>query len=185
MPIQENAINSALAEALAAYGVHAVPEQTCKKTGAKRCDVKVRLKRGDRYFTAVECKIGQNTTQQQKAVGDAQRWLKEGGCWNSIALCYPARLSEDNDLGTSKTLLEVATDLLMARVNQGGVIGRWHMGNLADLVKLSNDIGANETYAITDVLKRAIMDASEQIDEPTGRDLAQALELPWDPPART
>ncbi len=87
-------------------------------------------------------------------------------------------------MGTSRTLLEVAADLLMARVNQGGVIGRWHTGNLADLIKLSNDIGANETYAITDVLKRAIMDASEQIDECTGRDLAQALELPWDPPTR-
>ncbi|MXY15257.1 MAG: hypothetical protein F4Y53_06230 [Proteobacteria bacterium] len=184
MPIQENALNSALAEALATHDVHAVPEQTRRKTGAKRCDVQIRLKHGDRYFTAVECKIGQGPGQKREAVEDAQRWLREGDCWNSIALCYPDRLSEDSDLGTSRTLLEVATDLLMARVNQGGVVGRWHTGNLADLVKLSNDIGANETYAITDVLKRAIMDASEQIDERTGRDLAQALELPWDPPAR-
>ena len=181
MPIQENALNSALAEALAVYDLHATPEQTRAKTGAKRCDVQIRRKYGDRYFTAVECKIGQTATQRRNAVKDAQRWLKQADCWNTLAVCYPDRLSKDSRQGTPGQRLADAADLLMVRVNQGGPIGRWHSGNLANLARLADDIGANETYAITDILQRAILAASEQIDSPTGQDLAETLELPWDP----
>ena len=181
MPIQENALNSALAEALAAYDLHATPEQTRAKTGAKRCDVQIRRKHGDRYFTAVECKIGQTTTQRRDAVKDAQRWLKQADCWNTIAVCYPDHLSEDSRHGTSGQRLAAATDLLMVRVNQSGTVSQWHSGTLAHLARLADDIGANETYAITDILQRAILAASEQIDSPAGQDLAETLELPWDP----
>ena len=183
MPIQENALNSALAEALSSYGIHATPEQTRVKTGAKRCDVQIRHKHGDRYFTALECKIGQSSTQRRAAVKDAQRWLKQTDCWNAIALCYPQELSHDQR-ATPRQVLQSITDLLMVRVNRGGAIGNWHSGGLSDLVRLADDIGANETYAVTDILQRAIISASEQIDAATGRDLAAALELPWDPGKR-
>ena len=63
MPIQENALNSALAAALSAHELHATPEQTRVKTGGKRCDVQIRRRHGDRYFTALECKIGQGSAQ--------------------------------------------------------------------------------------------------------------------------
>lgn len=177
MPIQENALNSALAEALSAHGLHATPEQTRARTGAKRCDVQVRRRYGDSYYTAVECKIGQNATQRRAAVKDAQRWLKQPDCWNAVALCYPEELSEDSE-ETPRQSLESSADLLMARVNRGGVIGRWRPGGLSDLAKLSDDIGANEAYAVTDILRRAILAASDQINTSTGHDLADVLELP-------
>ena len=180
MPIQENALNSALAEALSAHDLHATPEQTRLQTGAKRCDVQIRRRHGDRYFTAVECKIGQSSTQRQAAVKDAQRWLKQTDCWNALALCYPEELSEDRQ-ATPRQILESTADLLMARVSQGGAIGHWRKGGLSDLARLADDIGANETYAVTDILQRAIIAASEQMDLATGQDLAAALELPWDP----
>ena len=180
MPIQENALNAALAEALAAHDVHATPEQTRAKTGAKRCDVQIRRRHGDRYFTAVECKIGQSVTQRQAAVQDARRWLKQADCWNALALCYPEALSEDRR-ETPRQLLDSTADLLMVRVSQGGAIGHWRKGRLADLVTLADDVGANETYAVTDILQRAIIAASEQMDLATCQDLAETLELPWDP----
>lgn len=52
MPIQENALNSALAEALSEHDLHATPEQTHANTDSERCDVQVRRKYDDRYFTA-------------------------------------------------------------------------------------------------------------------------------------
>ena len=180
MPIQENALNSALAEALSAHDLHATPEQTRLKTGTKRCDIQIRRRHGDRYFTAVECKIGQSSTQRQAAVKDAQRWLKQTDCWNALALCYPEELSEDRR-ATPRQILESTADLLMARVSQGGAIGHWRKGGLSDLARLADDIGANETYAVTDILQRAIIAASEQMDLATGQDLAETLELPWDP----
>ncbi len=181
MPIQENALNSALAEAISAHdGFHATAEQTRTRTGAKRCDVQIRYQYGDRYYAATECKIGQNTTQRRVAVEDAQRWLKQADCWNAIACCYPVELSEDGPT-TPRQRLDDTTDLLMARVNQGGIIGRWHRGSVVDLTKLAGDIGANETYAVTDILRRAIIVASEQIDASMGQKLATTLELPWDP----
>ena len=180
MPIQENALNSALAEALSALNLHATPEQTRVKTGAKRCDVRIRHRHGDRYFTALECKIGQSSIQRQAAVRDAQRWLKQSDCWNALALCYPQELSEDRP-ETPRQALEGTADLLMVRVSQGGTIGHWRKGRLSDLAILADDIGANKTYAITEILQRAIIAASEQIDSVTGQDLAETLELPWDP----
>ena len=89
MPIQENALNSALAEALSEHDLHATPEQTRAKTGAQHYDLQIRRPHGDRYFTAHQCKIGQNTTQQKAAVKDAQCWLTQSDCWNALALCYP------------------------------------------------------------------------------------------------
>ena len=180
MPINETAINAALAGALSAYHLDATPEHTRAATGAKRCDAQIRHKHGDRYYTALECKIGQNETQRKAAVKDAQRWLKQSACWNAVALCYPPDLAEpkENALGQR---LESVEDLLMVRVDQEGLTGRWHKGGLADLAKLADDIGANETYAITDTLKHAITVASEQIDAHTGQALAVILELPWDP----
>ena len=183
MAIQENALNSALAEALSAHDLHATPEQTHVKTGAKRCDVQIRRQHGDHYFTALECKIGQSWTQQQAAVKDAQRWLKQTDCWNALALCYPPELSEDRRV-TPLQIIEGTADLLMVRVRQGGTIGHWRKGSLADLAILADDIGANETYAITDILQLAIIAASERIDSATGQDLAETLELPWDPSKR-
>lgn len=180
MPIQENALNSALAEALSAHDLHATPEQTRVKTGAKRCDVQIRRRHGDRYFTALECKIGQSSTQRRAAVKDAQRWLKQTDCWNALALCYPEELSEDRQ-GTPRQSMEAAADLLMVKVSQAGTVGPWRKGGLLDLAILADDVGANETYAVTDILQRAIVAASEQIDLTTGQDLADALELPWDP----
>lgn len=183
MPIQENALNSALAEALSAHDLHATPEQTRAKTGAKRCDVQIRRRHGDRYFTALECKIGQSTTQQKAAVKDAQRWLKQSDCWNALALCYPKELSEDSGV-TPRQLLEGTSELLMVRATRSGTIGQWRRGRVVDLATLADDIGANETYAVTDILRRAIIAASDQIDAATGKDLAATLELPWDPGKR-
>lgn len=183
MPIQENALNSALAEALSEHDLHATPEQTHANTGAERCDVQVRRKHGDRYFTAVECKIGQGTTQQHAAVRDAQRWLKQTDCWNALAVCYPEELSEDS-AATPRQRFMATEDLLMVRVGQGGELGRWRKGRLSELALLADDIGANETYAITDILQQAILLASQRIDSATGRDLARTLELPWMPRIR-
>ena len=179
MPINENAINASLAGALSAYRLHATPEQTRARTGAKRCDIQIRRKYGDRYYSALECKVGQNETQQKAAVKDAQRWLRQSDCWNAVALCYPKELAEPKE-NTLAQIFENAEDLLMVRVNQGGPMSRWHQGGLAELAKLADDIGANETYAITDTLKRSITVASNQIAAETCRELAAALELPLD-----
>ena len=183
MPIQENALNSALAEALSEHDLHATPEQTHANTGAERCDVQVRRKHGDRYFTAVECKIGQGTTQQHAAVRDAQRWLKQTDCWNALAVCYPEELSEDSP-ATPRQQFMATEDLLMVRVGQGGELGRWRKGRLSELALLADDIGANETYAVTDILQQAILLASQRIDSATGQDLARTLALPWAPKLR-
>ena len=180
MPIQENALNSALAEALSEHDLHATPEQTHANTGAERCDVQVRRQHGDRYFTAVECKIGQGPTQQQAAVRDAQRWLKQTDCWNALAVCYPEELSEDSP-ETPRQRFQATEDLLMVRVGQGGELGNWKKGRLFELALLADDIGANETYAITKILKDAILLASQRIDSVTGQDLARTLALPWAP----
>ncbi len=181
MPIQENALNSALAEVVSTHGFHATAEQTRSKTGAKRCDVQIRHQYGDRYYTAVECKIGQNRTKQREAIKDAQRWLKQSDCWNAIACCYPVELSEDGPITPRKRLDDTA-GLLIVRVNQSGIIGHWRRGSVVDLTRLAGDIGANETYAVTDILRRAVIAASEEINVSTGQDLATVLDLPWDPP---
>ena len=74
-----------MAEVLSAReGVHAVSERTTRRTGGKRCDVEIRRKHGDRYYTVVECKIGQNVSQRKAAVKDVQRWLKRVGVQPSL-----------------------------------------------------------------------------------------------------
>ena len=183
MPIHENALNSALADALSEHDLHATPGQTHANTGADRCDVQVRRKHGDRYFTAVECKIGQGPTQQHEAVRDAQRWWKQTDCWNALAVCYPEELSEES-ADTPRRQIMATEDLLMVRVGQGGELGRWRKGRLSELAMLADDIGANETYAVTQILQQAILLASQRIDSATGRDLARTLALPWAPRTR-
>lgn len=180
MPINENAINAALAEALSSLGLHATPEETRTQTGAKRCDVQIRNRHDDRYYTALECKIGQKKTQRKEVIKDAQRWLKQPDCWNATALCYPQELSNPTENPLSYRLKN-SENLLMVRVNKEGAAGPWHEGGISDLAKLANDIGANETYAITDTLKHAIMIASEQIEAHVSEKLAGVLELPWAP----
>ena len=95
MPVEEKAINGALAEVVnARQGVHAITERTTRRTGGKRCDVEIRRKHDDRYYTAMECNIGQNVLQRKAAVKDVQRWLKRAECWNGVALCYPEETAE-------------------------------------------------------------------------------------------
>ena len=183
MPIEEKALNSSLADAIKELpnrALHAVPELTRRSSGSKRCDVRVYRKHGDRYFTAIECKIGQGRTERAAAVKDAQRWLKDGDCWNAIAVCYPEDFSGDSeDLPRRK--IDKSNNILMARVNQGGVIGRWKTGTVVDLSTLADDVGANETYAITYTLKKSILDASESLDPNMGKDISKILEIPYKP----
>ena len=64
MPVEEKTINGALAEVLSArQGVHAIAERTTRRTGGKRCDVEIRRKHDDRYYTAMVCKIGQEAVR--------------------------------------------------------------------------------------------------------------------------
>lgn len=171
VPIQENAINSALAEALSGLDApefHATPEQTRQATGAKRCDVQVRRNHKDRYYTALECKIGQDTSKKHAAIRDALRWLKEPNCWNALAVCYPNDLKEDTK-DTLHKRLESQGELLMVKVGKEGRRGTWKKGGLSDLAVLIDDVGANETYAVTDIIRQAIMESSEMLNEETGK----------------
>lgn len=178
MPIQENALNSALASTISSFDMNAIPEETRKGHGTKRCDVQIRDRHNDQYFTAVECKIGQSSNQKEAAIKDAKRWLDQPDCWNSIALCYPSNLSTETQID-SRVAIEKSSDLLMVKVNQVGTATDWHKGNVEDLVKLASDVGANQTYAVTSILRRAVISASEKIGEVTGRELAKKLQLPW------
>ncbi len=180
MAILETALNSALAEVLSSHGFHATPEQTRTGTGAKRCDIQIRREYGDRYYTALECKVGQTLEKQREAVKDAQRWLKQSDCWNAVACCYPPQLTKEDQKSPMRRLAETS-DLMMVQVNQSGTIGRWRRGSSVDLIRIADDIGTNETCVITDTLRRAIMCASEEIDITTGEEIASVLELPWNP----
>ena len=179
MPINENAINAALAEVLSDRNLNAVPEQTTNRSGPKRCDIRIKRKHSDRYYTALECKVGQNATQKKAALKDAKRWLGQSDCWNAIALCYPKEIAEPRKSSLAQ-ILEDTSNFLMVKVDQGGPTSKWHKGGIIELTKLADDIGINETYAITEILKRAISIASDQISGGTGQALASALELPWD-----
>ncbi len=181
MPIQENALNSALASAIASFDLNALPEQTRSEFGSKRCDIQIRQHHTDRYFSAVECKIGQSSNQRNAAIKDAKRWLRQSECWNSIALCYPTRISEEKQTD-SRVVIESSNDLLMVKVNQAGAVTNWHSGGVRDLIKLASDVGANKTYAVTSILKRAVIAASENISAESGEHLARILQLPWAPP---
>ena len=178
MPIQENALNSALASAILSVGMNAIPEETRKGHGTKRCDVQIRDQHNDPYFTAVECKIGHGSKQMDDAIKDAKRWLKQPDCWNSIALCYPPNLSKETQTDLPIAIKNSA-DLLMVKVNQVGAVTNWHKGNVEDLVNLAKDVGANQTYAVTSILQHAVISASEKIGEVTGKALAKKLQLPW------
>lgn len=180
MPIQENALNAALASAILSFDMNAIPEETRVAHGNKRCDVQIRQQHNDRYFTAVECKIGQTEDKQKGAIKDAKRWLKHSDCWNSIALCYPKTFSTERRTDP-RIVIEKSTDMLMVKVNEAGAVTNWHKGGVADLVKLAGDVGANRTYAVTSILRQAVISASEKIGEKTGRRLADTLQLPWDP----
>ena len=179
MPINENAINATLAEVLSEHNLYAVPEQTTNRSGSKRCDIRIKRKHSDRFYTALECKIGQDSTQKKAALKDAQRWLHHSDCWNAIALCYPRDLAEPRR-STLAQILEDANNFLMVKVDQGGATSKWHKGGIIELTKLADDVGVDETYAITEILNRAISVASDQISGSTGQALATVLELPWD-----
>lgn len=180
MPINENAINAALAEVLSARGLCATPEATRKRTGAKRCDVQIRNRHDSSYYTALECKIGQSRTKCENAVKDAKRWLRQSDCWNAVALCYPQEIADPTEVTLTQSLKDTES-LFMVRVTQQGPVGRWHKGSISDLQKLADDIGANETYVITSILEKAIMLASEHVKAHVGEKLASVLELPWAP----
>lgn len=179
MPIREEALNAALAEALRSLGVHATPEQTRRATGRKRCDVEVRNQQEDHYYTAAECKIGQDKTQKRTVVKDAMRWLKRRECWHAVAVCYPKFLADDSREPLIERLRNA--QFSMARVTSNGVTGEWLEGNLTLLIELANDIPANHSYIVADKLQAAITAASEMISAATGRNLANALHLPWEP----
>ena len=179
MPINENAINAMLAEVLSEHNLYAIPEQTTNRTGSKRCDIRIKRKFSDRFYTALECKIGQDNAQKKAALKDAQRWLRHSDCWNAIALCYPKEIAEPRK-STLSEIFKSANNLLMVKVDQGGPTSKWHKGGIIELTKLADDIGINETYAVTEILNRAISIASDQINASTGQELAIALELPWD-----
>jgi len=87
VPIQENALNSALAESLAALDFHATAEETRKATGAKRCDVWIRRRHGDRHWHGGGVQDG--AERGPSGGRDARRWLNQSGCWNAVALRHP------------------------------------------------------------------------------------------------
>ena len=58
----------------------------------------------------------------------------------------------------------------MVRVGREGPLGSWRKGGVANLVRLADDVGANETYVITQILEGAIRAASERIGEHWGMD---------------
>ena len=178
MPIREEALNAALAEALRSRGVHATPEQTRRATGLKRCDVQARNRPDDHYYTAVECKIGQEETQKRAVVKDAVRWLKRRECWHAVAVCYPRSLADDSPEPLMERLR--AAPLVMAWVTSEGVAGEWLDGNLTQLVELIKDIPADHSYIVADKLQAAITAASDALSVATGKDLATALHLPWE-----
>jgi len=61
----------------------------------------------------------------------------------------------------------------MVRVSRGGPVGCRRSGGAPDLARLADDVGANETCAVTDILRRAILAASEIVGLEIGRELPQ------------
>ena len=179
MPIREEALNAALAEALKSRGLHATPEQTRRSTGRKRCDVQARNRQDDHYYAAVECKIGQEEPQRRAVVRDAMRWLKQRDCWHAVAVCYPRSLADDSPEPLVERLQKAR--FAMARVAADGVAGEWLDGNLAVLAELVKDIPADHSYIVADKLEGAIAAASDALTEVAGKYLAAALQLPWEP----
>ena len=103
--------------------------------------------------------------------------MKDSNCWNAIAVCYPAAFAEDS-ADTPRRRIEKSHNISMARVNHGGIIGRWKTGSVYEISTLADDVGANETYAITDTLKRSILVASENLN---GDDRQAIIKRPGNP----
>ena len=182
MPIEEKALNSALAEALATEhdDLTATPEETHAGTSGKRCDIQIRSRSTAGYYTAVECKIGHGESQQRAAVTDAQRWLPQPDCWGAVAVCYPRELADS----TTQSLvqrMQATQDLHMVQVDRDGPTSPWVVGGPRDLARLASDASVSDTASITRILGEAIVAASEKIDETTGVELAEVLQLPWEP----
>lgn len=169
MPIREEALNAALAEALKSRGIHATPEQTRRATGRERCDVQARDRQEDHCYTAVECKIGQEDTQKRAVVRDAVRWLKRRECWHAVAVCYPRTLADDSPEPLVERLRKA--QFVMARVTSEGVSGEWLDGNLTQLVDLVEDIPADHSYIVADKLETGIAAATDALSEATGKRL--------------
>ncbi|MYB39612.1 MAG: SAM-dependent DNA methyltransferase [Gammaproteobacteria bacterium] len=180
MPIQENALNAALAEVLTTGDLTAAPEETHASTGAKRCDVQVRGRASPDYYTAIECKVGHTETQRRAAVKDAQRWLVQADCWGAVAVCYPPEMADSTPQSLVQRL-QAINDLHMVQVDQTGPTSPWIVGGPDDLARLASDASASDTDAITKILGEAIVTASESIDEATGKELAGILQLPYEP----
>ena len=180
MAIQENALNSALADALSEAGLSATPEWTSDLTKRKRIDVQAKEDNARQFYTAIECKIGQGSDRQSAAVRDAQRWLEDADCTNAIALCYPDSLKKSNTLSLRQRITE-SSEILMVRVDASGPIGPWRYGGIATLTRLIEDSVSDDTHVISAILRRAILTASAKFSTVTAREIADVLELPWDP----
>lgn len=180
---KEDAINGVLAAVLSReYKVHALPEhQTKLNSKRKYPDIRIHEKHGDKYFTAVECKIGQDTSTQKEAINSARRWLENSECWNTIALCYPEKFGENTSV-TLYNLIESSKCLLMAKVSHDGVVGKdFHKGNLSDLIDLSANIDeeTKNTRLVTNILETAIKDGANYLSEKQNKILADRLEIPY------
>ena len=179
---EENSLNGVLADVLAGekYGFDTRAE-TSSPGSRKRCDVQVRLKPKDFFYTAIECKKGQDKQQKKKAAQDLKRWWKEDDCWNAIALCYPESLAEISDQRRSDQFRK-SHDLCFAKVDKKGeIIANWQMGSLLDLTNLIKDVDSPDTEIITETIQKAILAASAQLSQQTGKSLAEKLQIPWKP----
>lgn len=180
MPIEEKAINGILADVLKRkYKVHAMPEFSIRSRGLKRPDISVYEKMGDRYFTAIECKIGQDINAQKRAVKSAERWIDEPDCWNVVALCYPQEFSKETSESLSHQVVN-STKLLMLKINRKGSSGRFYEGGISDLIELSNSIDeeTKNTRLIIDLLEKGITKAADMVSVEMSDVMADNLELP-------
>lgn len=180
---KEDAINGILASVLLKeYKVYVLPEDQTKLNSRREYpDIRIHEKHGDKYFTAVECKIGQDKSTQNEAINNARRWLENSECWNAIALCYPEKFGENTSVPLYN-LIESSKCLLMAKVNHDGVVGKYfHKGNLSDLIDLSANIDeeTKNTRLVTNILETAIKDGANFVSEKQNKILADRLEIPY------
>lgn len=180
MPTQEEAVNTAVALALRSeFELSAAPEKTAP--GGARCDITVRENPGDHTFTAVECKHGQNPLNRREAVANAKRWLKYPACWNAVALCYPSEIKTAPSSALTPDQLAARGDYLMAQVNKDGVQGKWMYGGLGDLAELIKDVEDRDMKFVVHTLRDAIEAAASFITKQTARELAEALQVLYEP----
>ncbi len=179
---EENSLNGVLADVLAGeeYGFDTQAE-TSAPGSRKRCDVQVRLKHGDFFYTAIECKKGQDKQQKKKAAHDLKRWWKDDDCWNAIALCYPESLAEASEQQRSVQFRK-SRDLCFAKVDKKGeIIANWQTGPLLDLANLIKEVDSPDTEIITETIQKAILAASAHLSQQTGKELAEKLQIAWEP----